>query len=106
IAQDLVHPHGAQHHAAAHGGAATHQTGAGAAGGDGDVVVVADLDDAGHLFGGEHVNGHLRHLHAVDGRFVPGVVRIDVGPHHDAAGYHLLQLSDDFRRDRIVRCHK
>src|SRR5699024_12642620 len=34
IIEDLIHPHGTQHHAAAHGGAAAHQTGTGAPGGD------------------------------------------------------------------------
>ena len=105
IGQDLVHLGGADDHAPADGGAAAHQAGTGAPGGDGDIVLITHLHDTGHLFGGEGVDGHLGHPGAVDGHLVPGVVGVDLFADHHPARDYLFQFRNDFRCDRIVLSH-
>lgn len=105
IFQNLLHAHGAQHHAAGDGSTAAHQAGARAAGGDGDIVLVADLHDAGDFLSAQHVDGHLGHFCAIDGHLVTGVVGVDVPAHDHAIAGHLFQFCNDLGSNLVVSCH-
>ena len=105
IVQDAVHPGGDQHHPAVQRDAAPHQARAGAPGGDGDVVVVAQLHHGSSLLRGEDFHRRLRHVDAVDGHFVPPVVGVYVLAGGNPAGGDGLQLGKDLLGDRFIGCH-
>ena len=106
IVQDLVHPARAEHHAARERHAAADETGARAAAGDGDLVVVADLHDLRHFLGRFHVHGDLGEVFAVDRHFVVAVVRVDLFPRGETLiADDSLQLLGNLRCDFVVGCH-
>ena len=106
VGEDLVHLGGGQNHAAVDGHRAASEAGAGAPGGDGHPVLVAQLHDGGHLLGGQALRHHLGHGLAVDGHFVVGKVLVDVPVHADPAGHGGLQGLNQLGGDLVVLAHK
>ena len=105
IAQDLVHFGGGDDHAAHHGHTATHQPCARTAGGDGDVVFIAQLHHGGNFLRGQGIHRRLRHAGAIDGHFVPAVVGVHVVPEIDPSGGDFFQLFYDLFGHRLIASH-